>query len=236
MGRIEPLLPQVDGRGRPWRDHRQVVNVCCGGYGPGLLGATCPSGMGRGRPSTSGSPAERPMARGRSCWGMSRSMMTRGAGWSGSSPLTPRSTGPTSTPRAPVKGGRRQGRTGRSGPLAGASGTRSIPGRARHRLLRGRPSRPHPAHPALPAARLEPGLRARGARSVPAPHRPGLLRVPHPPSDPGTLTRSAAAPRTPVRRPDSGAGAVTRRSLRPPARLAQPLVRRPAAVRSGLLR
>ncbi|MBM7173753.1 MULTISPECIES: transposase, partial [unclassified Streptomyces] len=20
--RIEPLLPQVDGRGRPWRDHR----------------------------------------------------------------------------------------------------------------------------------------------------------------------------------------------------------------------
>lgn len=25
-GRIERLLPQVDGRGRPWRDHRQVVN------------------------------------------------------------------------------------------------------------------------------------------------------------------------------------------------------------------
>ncbi|MER7484287.1 IS5 family transposase [Streptomyces sp. NPDC126510] len=25
-GRIEPLLPQVDGRGRPWRDHRQVVH------------------------------------------------------------------------------------------------------------------------------------------------------------------------------------------------------------------
>ncbi|MFD3456993.1 IS5 family transposase [Streptomyces sp. NPDC058691] len=24
--RIAPLLPQVDGRGRPWRDHRQVVN------------------------------------------------------------------------------------------------------------------------------------------------------------------------------------------------------------------
>ncbi|MDI5969430.1 IS5 family transposase [Streptomyces sp. SL13] len=24
--RIEPLLPRVDGRGRPWRDHRQVVN------------------------------------------------------------------------------------------------------------------------------------------------------------------------------------------------------------------
>ncbi|MEU7068161.1 IS5 family transposase [Streptomyces sp. NPDC046161] len=23
---IEPLLPRVDGRGRPWRDHRQVVN------------------------------------------------------------------------------------------------------------------------------------------------------------------------------------------------------------------
>ncbi|WP_406308922.1 IS5 family transposase [Streptomyces sp. NBC_00623] len=25
-GRIEPRLAQVDGRGRPWRDHRQVVN------------------------------------------------------------------------------------------------------------------------------------------------------------------------------------------------------------------
>ncbi|MFI6575196.1 IS5 family transposase [Nocardiopsis sp. NPDC050513] len=25
-GRIEPFLPQADGRGRPWRDHRQVVN------------------------------------------------------------------------------------------------------------------------------------------------------------------------------------------------------------------
>ena len=24
--RIEPLLPGLDGRGRPWRDHRQVVN------------------------------------------------------------------------------------------------------------------------------------------------------------------------------------------------------------------
>ncbi|MEV4799481.1 transposase [Nonomuraea sp. NPDC049421] len=24
--RIEPLLPAVDGRGRPWRDHRQVVD------------------------------------------------------------------------------------------------------------------------------------------------------------------------------------------------------------------
>nr|WP_078639386.1 transposase [Streptomyces hygroscopicus] len=24
--RVEPLLPQADGRGRPWRDHRQVVN------------------------------------------------------------------------------------------------------------------------------------------------------------------------------------------------------------------
>ena len=23
---IEPLLPKTDGRGRPWRDHRQVVN------------------------------------------------------------------------------------------------------------------------------------------------------------------------------------------------------------------
>lgn len=24
--RIEPLLPRVDGRGRPWRDHRQVID------------------------------------------------------------------------------------------------------------------------------------------------------------------------------------------------------------------
>ncbi|MFE5999451.1 IS5 family transposase [Streptomyces sp. NPDC056454] len=25
-GRIAPLLPGIDGRGRPWRDHRQVIN------------------------------------------------------------------------------------------------------------------------------------------------------------------------------------------------------------------
>lgn len=24
--RIEPLLPGADGRGRPWRDHQQVIN------------------------------------------------------------------------------------------------------------------------------------------------------------------------------------------------------------------
>ncbi|MEU1737397.1 IS5 family transposase, partial [Streptosporangium sp. NPDC020145] len=24
--RIEPLLPATDGRGRPWRDHREVIN------------------------------------------------------------------------------------------------------------------------------------------------------------------------------------------------------------------
>lgn len=92
------------------------------------------------------------------------------------------------------------------------------------------PSKRHAlAHPALPAARLAPGLRARGARSVPALHRPGLLRAPPPPSDPGTLPRYAAAPGTPVRRPDSGAAAVARRSFRPPARLAYLLDCRPAA-------
>lgn len=26
MGADRPLLPGVDGRGRPWRDHRQVIN------------------------------------------------------------------------------------------------------------------------------------------------------------------------------------------------------------------
>ncbi len=104
MGRTEPLLPRwTDGAVRGVITARWSTE-CCGGYGPGLLGATCPSGTGRGRPSTSGSPAGRPMARGRSCWSMSRSMMTRGGGWGGSSPLTPRSTGPISTPRARVEG------------------------------------------------------------------------------------------------------------------------------------
>jgi transposase len=25
--RIEPLLPKADGRGRPWRDHREILNA-----------------------------------------------------------------------------------------------------------------------------------------------------------------------------------------------------------------
>ncbi|MET7990737.1 transposase [Amycolatopsis sp. NPDC005232] len=27
LARIEPLLPPVSGRGRRWRDHRQVINA-----------------------------------------------------------------------------------------------------------------------------------------------------------------------------------------------------------------
>nr|WP_256098593.1 IS5 family transposase [Streptomyces agglomeratus] len=120
--RIEPLLPQVDGRGRPWRDHRQVVNGVLWRLRTGLRGVTCRSGMGRGRPSTSDSPAGRRMARGQGCWSMRRSVTTRWAGWSGPSRSIPRSTVPTSTPPAHVKRGRRRGRTGRSGPLADAPG------------------------------------------------------------------------------------------------------------------
>lgn len=145
---------------------------CCGGCGPGLLGATCPSGTGRGRPSTSGSPAGRLMAPGRSCWSTSRSVTTRWAGWSGPSLSTPRETGPTSTPRAPVKGGHGRGRTGRSGPLADAPGPRPVPGRADHQ---GPPRRRRPGSAAVDRAHTRKRQRRhcvrRGPRQDPHPAR-----------------------------------------------------------------
>nr|WP_262506136.1 transposase [Streptomyces sp. CB00271] len=110
MGRIEPLLPQVDGRGRPWRDHRQVVN--------GVLWRLRTGAPWRDLPERYGpwqTVYER-FARGEadgtwaSCWSTSRAVTMRRAGWSGPSPSTPRSTGP----------------------LAGVPGTRSVSGRVDH--------------------------------------------------------------------------------------------------------
>lgn len=56
---------------------RERMRRCCG---PGLRGATCPSGTGRGRPSTGGSLVGSRTARGPGCWNTSRSAMTRWAG------------------------------------------------------------------------------------------------------------------------------------------------------------
>ncbi len=47
-GRIEPLLPAQYGKGRPFRDHRQVIEGIVA-TGRGWRGGTCPSGSGRGR-------------------------------------------------------------------------------------------------------------------------------------------------------------------------------------------
>ncbi len=36
--RIEPLMPQAEGRSRPWRDHRQVVEGIVFRYRTGISG------------------------------------------------------------------------------------------------------------------------------------------------------------------------------------------------------
>lgn len=167
--RIGPLLPQVDGRGRPWRDHWQVVNGVLWRLRAGLRGGTCLSGMGRGRPSRSGSPAGRRTAGGQGCWSMCRSVTTRWAGSSGLSLSTPRSTGPTSTPPAHVKRGRRRGRTGRSGPLA--------PRRPAARLRQGRLPRPQRGRTMLRTPQAVPRDRdqvRQARRPLPDRRRPGF--------------------------------------------------------------
>ncbi|MGQ4363812.1 transposase [Streptomyces sp. SAS_272] len=49
--RIAPQLPGVDGRGRPWRDHRQAINGVLRGCGRVLRGVTCRNASGHSRRS-----------------------------------------------------------------------------------------------------------------------------------------------------------------------------------------
>jgi hypothetical protein len=48
FGRIEDALPEVDGRGQPYEDHRKVLNGIFRADGSGAPGGTCRSGMVRG--------------------------------------------------------------------------------------------------------------------------------------------------------------------------------------------
>jgi hypothetical protein len=93
--RIAPLLPVLDGRGRPWRDHRQVIDGGCGACGRGLRGGICRSGTGRGRRFTSGSSGGSPTVRGPGCWNVFRSVRMWSATWSGRFRWTPPPTGLT---------------------------------------------------------------------------------------------------------------------------------------------
>lgn len=77
--RTGPLLPRVDGRGRPWRDHLQVVNGVLWRLRTGAPGVICPRGTDPGRPTASGSPAGKRTGPGRSC-NRSRSVTMRWAG------------------------------------------------------------------------------------------------------------------------------------------------------------
>src|SRR5918993_1714546 len=44
--RIEPLMPQAEGRSRPWRDHRQVVEGIVFRYRTGVAWRDLPEGFG----------------------------------------------------------------------------------------------------------------------------------------------------------------------------------------------
>ena len=58
---VEPLIGEMprraDGRGRPWRSSREVLNGILGFCARAPNGPTCPSGIRRTRPATAGSSA-----------------------------------------------------------------------------------------------------------------------------------------------------------------------------------
>lgn len=172
----------MDGRGCPWRDHRQVFNGVLWRLRTGAPRRDLPERYGNpGRPSTSGSPAGKRTGPGRICWNTSKSATLR-AGWSGPSPSTPRSTGPTSTRPAPAKGGPRT-----------ATDRVARRGRGSHRPLVAEPARRHPDPGPGPSGQGPPVCRARLPRT-PARTGPVPLRRPF-------LAGSAAARQPRDRRP-----------------------------------
>jgi transposase len=65
--RIEPLMPQAEGRSRPWRDRRQVVEGIVFRYRTGVRGVIFPSGSARGRRCGSGIIVSLPTGPGTCC-------------------------------------------------------------------------------------------------------------------------------------------------------------------------
>ena len=102
--RIAPLLPENGRRGGQWRDHRKVMNGILWKLRTALLGATCPSAMGPGKPATIASPAGAGTAPGTGYWPMPKPRATRPARSHGWSAWTAPSPGRTSMPRVPVEG------------------------------------------------------------------------------------------------------------------------------------
>jgi hypothetical protein len=68
---VQPLLPANCRRGKPWRDHRQVLDGSGGSCTPADRGGKCPSGSGPGRPAMAGCAAGSGMGPGPGsgrCW------------------------------------------------------------------------------------------------------------------------------------------------------------------------
>ncbi len=105
VGFLAPLLPGVDGRGWPWRDHRQVVNGVLRRLRTGAPWRDLPERCGPWQTVSHASPAGSGTGPGPGCWSRSRSAMTRWAWWSGRCRSTPRSTVHTSTRPEPAKKG-----------------------------------------------------------------------------------------------------------------------------------
>lgn len=95
---MAPLMPQVSGRSRPFRDHRQVVEGIIFRYRCGVRGGTCLSASARGRRCGSGIAGSVVMGpgTGSSPWCLPRP--TRPVTSTGRSAWTQRSTGRISTP------------------------------------------------------------------------------------------------------------------------------------------
>ncbi|MFD7541338.1 transposase [Streptomyces sp. NPDC059819] len=119
----------MDGRGRPWRDHRQVVNGVLWRLRTGAPWRDLPERYGPWQ--TVYERFARWEADG--TWAKLlehvQGAMTRSAGWSGPSLSTPRSTVPISTPPVPAKGGHARGGDELEDP--GRSQTRLALGRSR---------------------------------------------------------------------------------------------------------
>jgi transposase len=105
--RLAPLLPAMTPRrGGRWRDHRQVLNGILFRTAPGCPGGICPTGMGPGRRSTSGSRAGRPTGPGHASRPACRPRPTGLGSWTGTPRSTPASSALTSTPLGPATGDR----------------------------------------------------------------------------------------------------------------------------------
>ncbi|KAB2339215.1 transposase [Actinomadura rudentiformis] len=81
--RLESLLPQMDGRGRPWRDHSQVINGTWWRLRTGAPWRISLNGAGLGRPATNDGNAGTRTEPGPGCCRRSRPRTMQSAAWNG---------------------------------------------------------------------------------------------------------------------------------------------------------